>query len=83
MENNSSNRYELIWRNKWLTDGATDIEEMSLMLKHAAKELEDMFKDGIKLDETSRDDYSILYSFDADVAEKHKLALYDDPDSEV
>jgi len=83
MENDRSNRYERIWRNKWLADGATDIEQMSLMLKSAAKELEDMFKDGIKLDDISRDDYSILFTYDTNIADKHKLTLYDDPNSEM
>jgi len=44
MENDRTNRYERIWRNKWLADGATDIEQMSLMLKSSAKELEEINK---------------------------------------
>ena len=75
-----ADQYEYIWRNKWLTSDAKTIEEMALILKSAATKLEQMSKDGIKLDlETSNggDDYHYLCTEDPAIAEKYGFERYE------
>lgn len=65
-------RYELLWRNKWLTSDAKSIDEMIESLREAANQLEAMKRDGVILDSEggTADDYATLVTTDETVAEK-------------
>jgi hypothetical protein len=62
-------RYEMIWRNKWLTAEASSLGEMADMLDAAAGELREMAAAGVELDPQGMgDDYAFLYTSDPAVA---------------
>lgn len=73
------NRYETLWRNKWVTAEATTIGEMIAMLEGAAQTLREMEADGIMLDPDggTGDDYATLYTDNEEVAKKHGLEKED------
>lgn len=68
-------RFELLWRNKWLTARATTLEEMIQMLTSARDQLASMLADGVKLsaDGSTGDDYAQLYTYDPEVAAKYGM----------
>lgn len=67
----TAKRYELIWRNKWLTAEATSLGEMAAMLEAAAVELREMAATGVELDPKGMgDDYAFLSTSDPSVAER-------------
>lgn len=67
---NPKKRYEMIWRNKWLTAEAHTVEEMAAMLLEAADTLMVMAQSGVNLDpESCADDYALLWCEDEKVAE--------------
>jgi hypothetical protein len=43
-------RFEMLWRNKWLTSNARSVGEMADELRAAADELEAMARAGVVLD---------------------------------
>jgi hypothetical protein len=63
-------RFEMTWRNKWLTSQAKSIGEMADALQAAADELRAMEAKGVVLAEGSdvEDDYATLVTEDPDVA---------------
>lgn len=63
-------RYETMWRNRFLTIDAKDIDEMVQKLEHAAVTLRQMAADGIILDGGAENDYAVLVTNDLKVAEK-------------
>ncbi len=81
-------RYELLWRNKWLTSEAQSIEDMISMLRHAVDELEAMKADGVALDVAggTSDDYASLVTTDEKIAEKYGMQpeedFFDDGESQ-
>lgn len=66
-------KYELIWRNKWLTAEAKTMREMAEMLENAANHLRELAADGVVLREgdSTSDDYAFLETDDPEVAAKH------------
>jgi hypothetical protein len=79
-------RYELLWRNKWLTSEAQSIDDMIAKLREAANELEAMKQDGVVLNPEGGtfDDYASLITTDEKVAEKYGMQpedeFFDDED---
>lgn len=63
-------RYEVLWRNKFLTIEAKTIEEMAEKLESAAITLKQMAVDGVVLEGGAKDDYATLVTYDPKVAEK-------------
>ncbi len=59
--------YETIWRNKWITSGATTIDEMIGSLMRGIEELQEMKKDGIEGDFDGADSDYIYFRTDNDV----------------
>jgi Uncharacterised nucleotidyltransferase len=70
--NQAKKRYEMLWRNKWLTSEAKTIDDMIEALRAAADRLDEMRKAGIILEDDSgaRDDYATLVTTDSEVAKK-------------
>lgn len=69
-------RYEKVWRNKFLTLEATSIRDMVTALRAAAEEIAAMEADGVVLEgDGVADDYAILVTTDARVAEKYGMWL--------
>ena len=66
-------RYELLWRNKFLTLDASSIDGMIASLRAAATTLEAMRADGVQLDPQggTGDDYATLFTYDPDIAKKY------------
>jgi hypothetical protein len=75
--NQGKKRYEMLWRNKWLTSQAKTIEEMIASLRAAADRLDEMRKLGVALEENSGggvgNDYATLVTSDPEVAKKFGL----------
>lgn len=76
--------YETLWRNKWMTSDAKTIEDMILMIRGAADDLQAMKDAGITLDEDSgiSDDYARLITTDPKVADTFGLELYEDDEED-
>ena len=68
-------RYIRLWRNKFLTIDAQDIDEMIAAYEAAAETLANMRDDGITLDPTggTSDDYAYLVTTDPDMAKKYDM----------
>jgi hypothetical protein len=74
--------YTSIWRNKWLTSSATSLTEMAAMLRGAAENLESMAAAGVRLDTGGmEDDYALLSTEDAAVAQRFGFELEDEDDA--
>ncbi len=73
-------KYELLWRNKWLTSEAKSIDEMIESLRDAANHLEAMKLEGVVLDPEggTSDDYASLVTSDEKVAEKFGMQPEDE-----
>lgn len=68
-------RYELLWRNKFLTLDASSIDDVLAALRDAATKLEAMRADGVQLDPQggTGDDYATFFTYDPDVAKKYNF----------
>jgi hypothetical protein len=68
-------RYIQLWRNKFLTVGVQNIDEMISILRDAATTLTGMRDDGVTLDPEggTSDDYLHLVTTDPDVARKYDM----------
>ena len=68
-------RYVKTWRNKWLRSKANSIDDMIVMLRAAADDLDQMQKDGVFLDDNGSvdDDHALLVTYDPNVAKKYGL----------
>lgn len=73
-------KYELLWRNKFLTIQATSIDDMISDLSAAVETLKAMKVDGVILNSQggTRDDYASLVTDDSTVATKYGMSLWDD-----
>jgi hypothetical protein len=73
--NQARQRFVMTWRNKWLTAEATSIDDLVSILRAAADRLDQMRKDGVVLDDSSRigEDYARLVTTDPKVAEKYGM----------
>ncbi|MEX0675496.1 MAG: hypothetical protein WD063_00375 [Pirellulales bacterium] len=70
----SRRRYITLWRDKWLTAGATTIDEMIASSRHAVETLEAMKRDGVVLEPAGvDDDYAHLVTTDPEVAKKYDM----------
>lgn len=63
-------RYEITWRNKFLTIDVKNIDEMAQKLEAAAIILKQMAAEGVVLDGGQQDDYAVLVTHDPKIAEK-------------
>jgi hypothetical protein len=77
-------RYEYLWRNKWLTANAKTLDDMIVILRAAADELQAMRDAGVWLEDngSQEDDYAFLYTTDPQVAEKFGFQLEEFEDEE-
>jgi hypothetical protein len=68
-------RYVQIWRNKFLTVDAKNVDDMIAALQQAAATLQAMLADGVTLDPAGRagDDFAYLVTTDPDVAKKYDM----------
>ena len=68
-------RYIKLWRNKFLTIDARNIDDMISTLKHAGETLAMMRDDGVTLDPEggTSDDYAYLVTTDPEVAKKYGM----------
>ncbi len=78
-------RYELTWRNKFLTTHAKSISEMADILESAASDLREMASAGIALaHDSAGDDYAMLLTADPAIAERFGFEVaeadFDDED---
>jgi len=73
-------RFEYLWRNKFLTVDAESIDDMILKLEGAADHLQEMKDAGVVLDPDSDvgGDFAVLVTSDPTVAERFDF----DPDEE-
>jgi hypothetical protein len=67
--------YVLLWRNKWLTAEAKNIDEMIAGLHQAAELLSNMKRDGVQLlpQRDTANDYVYLTTTDPDIARKYGM----------
>jgi hypothetical protein len=70
---NNETRYEIVWRNKFLTTHCHTIEEMAQALSESAAELRAMAAAGVTLDGGQEDDYARLVTSDARVARRFRM----------
>ena len=81
-------RYVQIWRNKFLTIDANNLNEMISSLQGAAATLQAMLADGVILDPKggTGDDYAYLVTTDPVIAKKYDMhdesEFWDEPDEE-
>jgi hypothetical protein len=81
-------RFELLWRNKWLTTDAKSLDDMIAKLREAADQLEAMKGEGVVLDPEggTSEDHALLVTTDESVAEKFGMQpeeeFFDDEDSD-
>jgi hypothetical protein len=69
--NQGKKRYEMLWRNKWITSDAKTIDNMIDSLRAAAERLDEMRKAGVTLaGDGAGDDYAALVTTDPNVANK-------------
>jgi len=75
-------RYVSTWRNKWITAGASSIDDFVHVFDHLAKKFQEWKEMGIKLDPESSmgDDYADFYTEDMDVAIKAGFTVHFDDD---
>jgi hypothetical protein len=68
-------RFVILWRNKWLTAHTKSIEEMADALRKGAQLLEDMFHDGVWLEDDGGigDDLAHLVTTDPEIAKKYDM----------
>ncbi|MCA9051651.1 MAG: hypothetical protein KDA89_23095 [Planctomycetaceae bacterium] len=68
-------RYIRLWRNRFLTTGATSLDEMITTLSEAGKLLQRMRDDGVTLDPDggTGDDYAKLVTTDPEIARKYDM----------
>lgn len=69
-------RYIRAWRNNWLDEEATAIDELIRMLRNDADELARMKADGVQLDPPgfgTADDYAFLVTTDPEIAAKYQM----------
>lgn len=68
-------RYLTIWRNKFLTLDAKNLDDMIETLRHAVETLEAMRADGVILDPEggAEDDYAYLVTTDPEIAKKYDM----------
>ena len=73
--NEGKARYQMTWRNKWLTAEAKTIEDMIASLRAAADRLDEMRTLGVTLKQhdSVRDDYATLQTDDPEVAKKFEM----------
>jgi hypothetical protein len=72
-------RYEMLWRNKFLTVDAKSVAEMADILRGAANYLREMADAGVVLDPDGVvDDYANLTTTDPEVAERFGFDLTED-----
>jgi len=71
-------RYVSTWRNKWITAGASSVDDFIHAFEHLAKKFQEWKEMGIKLDPESSmgDDYADFYTEDMDVAIKAGFAVH-------
>jgi len=71
-------RYVSTWRNKWITAGASSIDDFIHVFEHLAKKFQEWKEMGIKLDPESSmgDDYADFYTEDMDVAIKAGFTVH-------
>ena len=84
----SGKRYITTWRNKWVTAEAKTLPKMISMLRESADHLQQMFQDGVILNDSDStcDDYALLVTTDAKIAEKYGMieeSEYWDEDSDA
>lgn len=65
--------YATTWRNKYIGVEAQTLQEMAAKMRDAAAKLEQMAKDGVKLDGGQEDDYCRLVTHDPMVAAKYDM----------
>ena len=81
-------RYVTLWRNKFLTIDAKNLNEMISSIEHAAATLKAMLADGVTLDSEggTADDYAYLVTTDPDIAKKYGMhdesEFWKDPENE-
>jgi len=68
--------YTAIIRGKWLMDGAKTLSAAAAKLEEFANFLRDMEAAGLQLDGEIEDDYGVLYTGDAGLAER--FDMYED-----
>jgi hypothetical protein len=73
-------RYVRIWRNKFLTLDAANIDDMIATLQGAVTELQAMRNDGVTLDPNggTADDYAYLVTTDPEIARKYGMEEEDE-----
>lgn len=70
----STRRYVMLWRNKWLTARAVTVDDMIAALREAARALDAMRSDGITLESDGvGDDYARLVTTDPEIAKKYDM----------
>jgi len=70
--------YSTCWRNRYLTDHCTSIEQMAQALSEAAAELRSMAAAGVVLDGDAGDDYATLVTTDPAVAQRFQMQEVDE-----
>ena len=77
--------YITTWRNKWITSGATSIDDFIDTFKALAKQFQQWKEWGIKLDDDLGvgDDYATFITDDMDVAIKAGFTVYMGDDRET
>ncbi|AGP33581.1 hypothetical protein SCE1572_03140 [Sorangium cellulosum So0157-2] len=73
-------RYVRIWRNKFLTMDATNLDDMIAALQGAVAELQAMRNDGVTLDPngSTADDYAYLVTTNPEIARKYGMEEEDE-----
>lgn len=67
-------RYEMLWRNKWLTADARSVDEMISCFEASIVALKELKSDGVQLDpEGMGDDYAHFWTEDPEIARKHDM----------
>ena len=76
-------RYEMTWRNKFLTMHAKSISEMADILQSAASDLREMASAGVVLaHDSAGDDYATLVTADPALAERFGFYPQEEDDEE-
>jgi hypothetical protein len=72
--------FEMIWRGKWMGDGATTIDELIKEVERAGSDLRAMRSLGVRLREPVIDDYGYLITDDPAVAKRLGFTAVEDAD---
>ena len=85
MKTETEYRYELIWRNKFLTCEAASLADMVAATKEAVTTLEKLLAAGVVLDRSgqSEDDFATLLTNDPKVAEEFGFSERDANDEDL